>query len=42
MSNIAKGPISISFDITNRCNLSCLHCYNNSGDGDFFNRAFRY
>ncbi|NLN66209.1 MAG: radical SAM protein [Clostridiaceae bacterium] len=25
------GPYEISFDITNKCNLRCLHCYNSSG-----------
>lgn len=37
MNNIVRGPLSVNFDITNRCNLSCLHCYNNSGEGDFTN-----
>lgn len=27
-----SGPLTISFDITNRCMLKCLHCYNRSGD----------
>ncbi|MDP1510553.1 radical SAM protein [Paenibacillus sp. CMAA1739] len=31
-ANILKGPHQIAFDITNKCNLRCLHCYNNSGD----------
>lgn len=26
------GPYEVSIDITNRCNLRCLHCYNYSGD----------
>ncbi|MDU1347900.1 radical SAM/SPASM domain-containing protein [uncultured Clostridium sp.] len=26
-----SGPISVSFDITTKCNLKCVHCYNNSG-----------
>lgn len=26
------GPHQLSFDITNKCNLRCLHCYNCSGD----------
>lgn len=26
------GPFHINFDITNRCNLRCLHCYNYSGE----------
>jgi MoaA/NifB/PqqE/SkfB family radical SAM enzyme len=25
------GPAAIMWDVTNRCNLSCLHCYNQSG-----------
>lgn len=35
-----KGPIMISWDITNRCNFSCKHCLNCSGDSekhDFYN-----
>jgi len=27
-----NGPYEISIDITNMCNLRCLHCYNHSGD----------
>lgn len=30
MKNLS-GPITVSFDITTKCNLRCLHCYNNSG-----------
>ena len=30
-NNNATGPLTVSFDLTNRCNLRCLHCYNNSG-----------
>lgn len=26
------GPHQITFDITNKCNLRCLHCYNSSGE----------
>lgn len=29
---ILIGPHQVSFDITNKCNLRCLHCYNNSGE----------
>lgn len=25
------GPIMISLDITQKCNLKCVHCFNNSG-----------
>lgn len=28
------GPVTVSFDITTRCNLKCVHCYNNSGVND--------
>lgn len=30
---IYKGPDHIAFDITNRCNLNCRHCYNRSNTG---------
>lgn len=30
MKNLS-GPVTVSFDITTKCNLRCLHCYNNSG-----------
>lgn len=26
------GPTIISLDVTNKCNLKCRHCYNNSGN----------
>lgn len=29
---LTHAPIMISFDITQRCNLRCVHCFNNSGD----------
>lgn len=25
------GPVMVSLDVTNNCNFSCLHCFNNSG-----------
>ncbi len=28
-----SGPINVMFDITNKCNLNCKHCYNKSGNG---------
>jgi Fe-coproporphyrin III synthase len=31
-SQLIRGPSQISFDITNRCNYRCLHCYNRSGE----------
>lgn len=36
-NNTRQGPRMVSWDITNRCNLSCLHCLNRSGDGSFHN-----
>lgn len=33
-ANLLSGPHSIAFDITNRCNLRCLHCFNSSGEND--------
>lgn len=32
-----KGPIQIGFDVTNRCNFRCLHCFNESGEVDSSN-----
>lgn len=29
---ILKAPYQIALDITNKCNLRCLHCYNESGE----------
>ena len=26
-----RGPLNVMWDMTNRCNLHCMHCYNNSG-----------
>lgn len=31
------GPTQLSIDITNRCNLRCLHCFNNSGCNQILN-----
>ncbi|MEW6379400.1 MAG: radical SAM protein [bacterium] len=33
-AKILKGPLQMAFDITNRCNFKCLHCYNRSGEHD--------
>ncbi len=30
--NGSTGPFQVSMDITQRCNLKCVHCFNNSGD----------
>lgn len=27
-------PITVQYELTAKCNLKCLHCYNRSGDGD--------
>ena len=29
---IQKGPLHVAYDITYRCNMRCLHCFNMSGD----------
>ena len=29
---LTNGPIMVSFDTTQLCNLRCVHCFNNSGD----------
>ena len=29
-----SGPTSISLDVTTKCNLKCVHCFNNSGGVD--------
>jgi len=29
---ILKGPLEIVFNITNKCNFRCLHCFNRSGE----------
>ncbi|MCI9173633.1 MAG: radical SAM protein [Lachnospiraceae bacterium] len=31
------GPYQLSLDITNKCNLRCLHCYNSSGANNVMN-----
>lgn len=31
-ARVLKGPTQIAFDITNRCNYRCLHCFNRSGE----------
>ena len=30
-SSILRGPTQIGVDVTNRCNMKCLHCFNLSG-----------
>jgi len=29
-----KLPVGLQFELTSKCNLKCLHCYNRSGDAD--------
>lgn len=31
-ADILRGPLQVAFDITNKCNFRCLHCYNDSGE----------
>lgn len=31
---VLRAPHQVSFDITNKCNLRCLHCFNSSGEND--------
>jgi len=31
-SAILRGPLQMAFDLTNRCNYRCLHCFNLSGE----------
>lgn len=31
-SKLITGPLEIQYDITNKCNFRCLHCYNASGE----------
>ncbi len=35
--NYLIGPHQMAFDITNRCNLRCLHCFNSSGENAIIN-----
>lgn len=28
------SPLQVQFDITNKCNFRCLHCYNKSGENE--------
>lgn len=33
-NSILRGPYQLTIDITNKCNLRCLHCYNFSGENN--------
>jgi len=37
-ADILKGPFQVAFDITNKCNFRCLHCYNNSGENHLIDK----
>lgn len=32
LSGDLVGPLMVAWDVTNRCNLKCMHCLNRSGD----------
>jgi MoaA/NifB/PqqE/SkfB family radical SAM enzyme len=36
-ARILRGPTQVAFDITNRCNLKCRHCYNRSAENAVMN-----
>lgn len=29
-------PQSVCWDLTNKCNFNCLHCFNRSGDKNYY------
>ena len=31
-TEVLSAPLAMSIEITNKCMLKCLHCYNRSGD----------
>lgn len=33
-ANVLRAPHHVALDITNKCNLRCLHCYNSSGENE--------
>lgn len=37
IENELIGPYEVNFDITNKCNMRCLHCYNFSGENKVIN-----
>lgn len=36
-TNVLRAPHHVALDITNKCNLRCLHCYNSSGENEVMN-----
>lgn len=34
--SLMHGPLNIMWDVTNKCNLACKHCYNRSGIGRMY------
>lgn len=37
-ASLIRGPHQVVFDITNKCNLRCLHCFNRSAENSICNR----
>jgi MoaA/NifB/PqqE/SkfB family radical SAM enzyme len=37
-ARVLKGPHQMAYDITNRCNFRCLHCFNRSGENQVVDR----
>ncbi len=33
-AHLLRGPSQLAFDITNRCNFRCIHCFNRSGENE--------
>lgn len=40
--DILRAPHQVAFDITNNCNLRCLHCFNSSGENDVISNVVQY
>lgn len=34
--SLMRGPLNMMWDVTNKCNLACKHCYNRSGVGRIY------
>lgn len=33
-ARLLRGPSQLAFDITNKCNFRCIHCFNRSGENE--------
>ena len=33
-----KAPLKVTFNVTNKCNFKCIHCYNSSGENIDINK----